>query len=387
MRLEDQVALFHDIEVVPTTRHGAFKTMANGGPIWPDFDRQTTVRHYRQGKMIDVLPIPHVGPHERIERPCVWVGYAMDHFGHLIAEHLQRVLTSLTVRPDDLYLFVLGPGKTEAQLPAYFWQLLEWYGLPVEQVHFVTKPTIVAELRCMPQAEPLGMDAPSPEYLALLDANAGRHAIAPVVCDVAYVGRLGLLGMGLGAHAGESYLAGVLERSGVHVMDPLKVGLRGQLAVYAGAKTLVFVEGSAIHGRQLLGRIDQKIVILCRRRRSRIAKAAIEVRCRSLDYAEVLRRFVTFTNHKGVEVFASGLSFYNVKALVGTFRAVGVDLAPLWDADAFAVAEQADALLWLKQHERSAWLPASALTKARADLLAEGVDLPDDAAKPGEVGS
>ncbi len=376
MTAADLFAVFHEIEVVPTTRHGAFKTMANGGPIWPDFDRQTAVRHFRQGKMIDLLPMPHVGPHDRIERPCIWAGFALDHFGHLIAEHLQRVLTSVAARPDDLFLFVLGPGKTETQLPVYFWQLLHWYGLARDRVHFITRPTIVAELRCMPQAEPLGMNAPSQDYLALLDANAARHAIEPVAAEVAYVGRLGLLGMGLGAHAGESYLVSVLQRRGVLVMDPLKAGLREQLAVYAGARTLVFVEGSAIHGRQLLGYIDQRIAILCRRRRSRIAKAAMEVRCRKLDYAEVLRRFVTFTNHKGVEVFASGLSFYDVKALFAAFGTIGVDLEPLWDGVAFAAAEQADARQWLARHENDAWLPADALVQARADLRAEGVEMP-----------
>jgi hypothetical protein len=41
-----------------------------------------------------------------IKEAAVWGGYVHPHFGHLVAEHLTRILPSIQARPDDLVLFI-----------------------------------------------------------------------------------------------------------------------------------------------------------------------------------------------------------------------------------------------------------------------------------------
>ncbi|KGJ10668.1 hypothetical protein IT40_10535 [Paracoccus versutus] len=82
-----------------------------------------------------------------------------------------------------------------------------------------------------------------------------------------------------------------MSRAGVAILDPGKETLMRQMALYAGARLLIFAEGSAMHGRQLLGRVDQKILVLRRRPQSRMAWAQLEPKCRKLEYAPIIKAF------------------------------------------------------------------------------------------------
>ena len=94
------------------------------------------------------------------------------------------------------------------------------------------------------------------------------------------VSRAGIAQRGGGGHAGESYLIGLLRSKGVTVLDPGQADLSVQMAAYAGAVRLIFAEGSALHGRQLLGRVAQDIDVLRRRPGKVMAQAQLQPRCR-----------------------------------------------------------------------------------------------------------
>lgn len=369
----DQVALFRDIEVVPGHSFRLRSILVDGGPVWPDFDRQTIVRMMRRGKYVDE-PVPASGgPQEVITRPAVWGGYAIPHFGHLIADHLTRVLEGRVNRPDDLFLFVLRPGGAVQDVPEVFWQIVGWYGLRRDQVYFVTRPTLVSELRCFAQAEPFASGPPCARYLRLLAENTERQGLLPEVAPVLYVGRMGMLAQGKGGSAGESYLVEVMGRAGVRVLDPGRAPLRDQLAAYAGAGVLVFAEGSAVHGRQLLGRLDQAVVVLNRRQGARIAEAALSARCRDLTYVEASERVIGMGTFGSSKHPAIGLSLYDVAAVHAGLARHGVDLTGLWDAAACQAAVRADAGAWLVAQRDVAGAAPFDLDRAAAELREAGV--------------
>ena len=340
----DAFALFRDIEVVPGDAYRLRSVLLNGGPVWPRFRRQTVARFVWRGNYVDEPLSPSGGPLEVVDHPCLWGGYAIPHFGHLVADHLTRVLEGRVQRPQDALLFLRRPGS--AEVPGYFWDLMDWYGVPRGQVKFVTHPLRVQELRCFAQAEPFGSWPPGDRYLDLLAQNAVRAGLVPEPAPVVYVGRIGMLAEGKGGAAGESYLVQRLRALGVRVLDPARAPLRAQLAAYAGAGVLVFAEGSAVHGRQLLGRLDQAVVVLNRRKGARIAQAALAARCRDLSHVEAAAQVIAMGTFAGKQA-SLGLSLYDLDAVFAAFARHGVDLAAGWDMAAFRAAVLADAERWL----------------------------------------
>lgn len=347
-RVPNHAAVFHDIQVVPADAYRHRSMLTNGGPVWPDFDAQTLVRFMQGGRYVDAAVAASPGPLRVIDRACVWGGYAIPHFGHLVADQMTRVLEARVNRPDDLFLFVTRPGVPVADMPGFVWQVLDWYGLARDQVHLVTEPLLVPELRCYAQAEPSGSGGPSQHYLDLLAVNAVARGLQPLRADLVYVCRAGLLAMGKGGLAGEAYVMGLLARLGVRVLDPSQASLREQLAVYEGARVLVFAEGSAMHGRQLLGQVDQQIVILNRRPGARLAQAALAARCTQLRYVDACAHMIIIGSMAARKQKALAVSLYDLTALFACFAGYGIDLQAAWDQVAFAAAVQQDAEAWLR---------------------------------------
>ena len=341
-----QLTLFKDVPVVPVTR--VHQHVALGGPIWPGFASQTWVRHCRERRPSDDRPdlperlLPMAGP-------AIWGGFLDSHFGHFVAEHLPRLAMSLRERPADAYLFTVEPGMTRTGLGNWVWQIFEWIGLPQAQVHLVTEALYVAELRVAPQAEMLARVAPQPDYLDLIAAWGTK--LMPQKVPLAYVSRLGLPQKGGGAHAGESYLVQVLRRLGVAVLDPGRASISEQMATYAGAGRLVFAEGSALHGRQLLGRLPQEIEVLRRRPEKAMAQAHLRPRCRKLTYHDLSAGQLMAYWKSGATRPDPALSLYDVPNLFRIFQDFGIDLAANWDAGEFRLAQLADVADWTRQQD------------------------------------
>jgi len=365
--------LFHAVPVVPTV--SVRSRVPCGGPIWPDFGNQRAVRHCRSGRPVDSPPPAPADPCDRIEEPCVWGGYLETSFGHLVAEHLPRLPFALAERPKDLFLFTAHPSHTAATLPAHVWDILAWLGLPRERARVVTSPVVAAELRAGAQAEMLWQSAPGPAYLAELDRIAARNGLEPEPRPVLYVTRAGMATRGQGGHLGEGYLVAVLRSLGIAVIDPATLPVRAQLAAYAGARHLVFAEGSAIHGRQLLGYRDQTIHVLRRRSGSRIGRQMLKPRCSRLVYHETVGDMLRPGSAPRIDIAAS---IYDRDALFAAFAAAGVDLASHWDDDAWRTAAAADLAGWLARHRPT----ERHLPRIIASLLWAGIPLPEAAIIP-----
>lgn len=376
-----ELARFHEVQILPSTI--PHKTRGRrpggrmvGGPVWPEAARATFVRFESRREWIDQPLEPVERCEARIERPCVWGGYVQPHFGHMVAEHAGRLLWSSHARPDDLVVLVAEPGATMATLPTFVAELLDWYGIDAGRVHLLDRPTLARELRVAPQAEPFHGDPPSEDYLDLLDHHAERAALPPTAAEHLYVGRVGLPGRAKAGHVGEAYLAGVLARLGVRVMDPAALPLREQLAAYAGARHLIFAEGSAVHGRQLLGRADQAITVIARRHRRRIAAPNLGPRCASLAYVEAVRATVAPVLWYGARLPSLALAFYDVPALHRGLAARGLDVASVWDDEAYQAACRADLEGWVEALAARPDLFDAAASRQALEALDAGDGLP-----------
>lgn len=332
---------FRDVAVEPATEMD--RVFARGGPVWPDWETQTYARTCRGRVPQDRRPVPGEGPVERIERPCVWGGQVFGHFGHFMAEFATRLPQSLAERPEDLYLFLLPPGRTEREVPGFFRAVLDWHGLPREQVRFVAGDRLeVAELRVAAQGEQLPDVGPTPDYLELLGATWAAKGLEPVPDAYVYVTRSELY-PGHGHHAGEAYLADCLRKAGVTVIAPERMSLPEQMRVYLGARHLIFAEGSALHGRQLVGRAEQRITVLNRRAGKRTGRAMLAARAkRGVIYLDRLLGEIVLPMPDGRPRAQSALSLLDAEALVAAFARFGVDLRPVWDDAAHEAALRED---------------------------------------------
>lgn len=170
-----------------------------------------------------------------------------------------------------------------------------------------------------------------------------------------YVPRLDELARGNGAAAGETALTAALQRAGVTILDCRHESIRRQMALYAGAKLLIFAEGSAMHGRQLLGRVDQEILVLRRRPLSTLAQMQLAPRCRKLEYAPVIQSFARPLRNDGTDIAERGIAFHNADKLLAIFARHGIDLSTHWRPEEYQAAVRKDAHAWraavLKQHD------------------------------------
>ncbi|MCU0902520.1 MAG: glycosyltransferase family 61 protein [Tabrizicola sp.] len=340
-----ELATFSDVPVMPFQR--LWEHDPQGGPLWPDFERQTTARFCRKdGVPVDVPPTLEPCQSE-IKEASVWGGYIHPHFGHLVSEHLTRVLPSIHARPNDLVLFMTEQGRAPETIAPYFYDILQWYGLPRERIRIISQPTMVRQLSVVPQGEVLWGKAPDAGYLEMLEALPDRNNLNPVANEIVYVARTGLVTRGQGSHLGEGYLIKLLQDQGVTIFDPAGTGIREQLECYAGAKTLIFAEGSAIHGRQLLGRVQQDLYVLMRRVRY-LARPMMKARARRVTYVNsnggILR--VRDSANKGYPHLNA--VFYQTEPLLACFDLVGLDLRAKWSQRDYLAAAMADAAQWEK---------------------------------------
>ena len=338
----------HFKNVVIEPARGEKDKLPLGGPVWPAHAKQTFIRTLRNDKVADFLAERSEAPPEVIDRPAVWCGYAVNHFGHFIAEHATRLLASRTERPDDIYVFLAPPRMTRAGMPDWFWDVLDWFGMTRAQVKVVTtKPVELRDLHVFPQAEQLGL-GPTMRYIKALtkycETRLPQRAarLGPV-----YVSRAG---MGSGKLGGEDYLETALRAVGVTVIRPETMPLAQQLATYAAADRLIFAEGSALHGRQLLGRLEQDVHVLTRRKGWYFGRPFLTPRTRALSHIDALHGSIHFSIDptNGQPKRWQAFAYVDGESLLSQLEGLGLPLRDVWDMQAFEQAQSADLDFWAR---------------------------------------
>ena len=134
----------------------------------------------------------------------------------------------------------------------------------------------------------------------------------------------------------------------------------------------MFAEGSALHGRQLLGRLEQDIAVLRRRPGKRMAEASLRPRCRSLRYHDVGDQVLMAYWKSGAKRPNPAMSLYDVGLLLRSLDSLGIDLRTDWDDAAYARAALADVEAWVAWHQpKDKHLAGYAATLASLGLMGQ----------------
>lgn len=341
----EPLAIFDSILVMPpdgTFLHGS---LAVGGPVWTEGHKSLAGRFSRGGVALD--PVPPARPAVLLLRgSCLWGGQLPLHFGHLVAECAGRIMVLARQRPHDTMLLLAPEGSREWNLHGHVKEVMDWCGLPPDRLCLIDRPMQCDRLRTVPLPEEISDSIPTPGYLALLEENAARLSLRPAAERRVYVARTGMLARAGGVHAGEGYLIDLLQRQGFGILHPESVSLRRQMEVYAGAETLVFAEGSALHGRQLIGWRDQTIAVINRRGGSRMARSALQARSRATLHVDAVQVIAVPTSPEGRAMVETGLCFLDPLRLQAGLATAGIDLSRDWDPSAFDAAVRQDIADW-----------------------------------------
>ena len=263
-----QTHIFHDIPVL-AFRHplvGAPGIGFHGGPVIPTAAHQA-LRHTRYHTPADWFD-GHGAVRERLPGEHCYIGPAYHHFGHVMAEMVHRILPALTAGHPQSWLMASTLGDTRvrsvADLPVFMQDVLGFFGIPPGRVTILTEDRVVERLQVSQQGSDFG-GGPHPAYLAMLAALTERllGTAAPHRRCV-YVSRSALPGGG--GFLGERVVEQALEAAGFIIARPETMPLLEQMRLYHGAEIVVFPEGSACHGVELLGpRCLGTAVLLARR--------------------------------------------------------------------------------------------------------------------------
>lgn len=350
---------FRDITIVPyevIIQRGSATPFENkGGPIFPDWDQQIAARFCQSGTPVDTLPETPNSISEHIDAPAVWCGPCCTHFGHQITDFSTRILQGVTAYPGARFLFAPATDsgiKTLDDTPDFFRAILDWYGVPSDQVTLITKPTQVSELHVPPQAEQLFDAGPSSAYLDSLDRIVEQNFGEVQKTGIIYVSRAGQPY----CMAGESYLEALFREVGIEVMRPETLPLQDQLQRYYAARHLIFSEGSALHGLQLLGRSVGDVTLIQRRPKLRLSKESFQRRADKFDCLNLLAGLVHGLRINGRERLHQALSIFDEALLLDFLGSIDPQLVARRSIDRYREARDQDIKRWIDVESRN---PAS----------------------------
>lgn len=332
-----------------------------GGPIWPQWDSQVAARFNRNGKPTDTLPERRPTVDHAEGESWFWCGPITAHFGHGISDYATRIAGSMAAGENVDLVFSSEKDGLVASLsdaPKWFAQmLLDWFLVPAERIHFVTAPTFFETLHVVPQAEQNDAVGPGEDYLDLLDSVTERHFRTSEKRGTVYISRAGIGGK----FAGEVAFEAAMKSAGVAIVRPETMPLVDQLRALASAERLIFAEGSAIHGAQLMGRALGDVIVINRRRRFKLAEAFIQPRARSLRYLDHVGGMVYGLTEAGKSAAAIGISFMDIPALLDSLEGAGISIKSHWDSKAYDAEIWNDLMFWLRATARrpSSRLPLS----------------------------
>lgn len=240
-----------------------------GGPIILN-DEWQALRHTRYGYPADTFNL-ETAITEKLPGRYLYAGPAYDHFGHVMSEMVHRLLPSAECMENRCLLMIapLGDEKTTGfdALPRFFQEVLGFFAIDPARIVIINQDLIVEELTIFEQGSDFG-GGPKPGYLELLagftERLLGKKRRAAEGSEKLYVSRSSLPGGG--GFLGESYIEELLSAHGFHILKPEKLPLIEQMVLYRNADLVVFPEGSAVHGVELLGAGDLKRVVFIPRR-------------------------------------------------------------------------------------------------------------------------
>jgi len=346
--------------IVSPFRRPIHPAFAGGLELADDADL-APLRHHRTRRPVDRrLDDRNLSP-PRLMGSYLYGGPLILEFGHFLSESIHRLLPGRALAPELPILFAGPRGSEPLSLQvAYVQQVLQFLGVPPERVHVTHHAVEVDRLLVIEQGSDLG-GGPKAAYLDLLDRFSPERLdqLAPgrPAPERVYVSRSR---MPAGLLLGEHYLEGLLAEAGFAIYRPEEHALVDQMHVYRHAHQLIFSEGSACHGTELMGRQLRQVALLNRRPAPKPAMFRAALKPRARHYADFQgNRFVGALPIGPARrpLAHAGVSLIEIDGLLDFLAAEGLaELRGRFDRAAYADAARRDFdrhVAWALAHPRT----------------------------------
>jgi len=252
------------------------------------------LRHSRYWTPNDTYT-PSVASEPVVEGEYAYAGAVTGHFGHYMAEMSHRFLPTLLRTKPQPWLYIAKESARSGAyqgLPRTAQEVADYFLIRSENIVIVSRDSIVQGLYVSEQGSDLG-GGPKEGYVDDLGSYADerlqnihrRDAIIPKV----YVSRSSVLTGG--TFLGERYFERILEKEGFFIFKPEQYALTQQMDIYRKADIVVFADGSACHGIELLGRKSLHRCYFRSRRKEAEVSAFVKIFTQRTETFEVLQEF------------------------------------------------------------------------------------------------
>jgi hypothetical protein len=276
-----------------------------------------------------------------------------------MSEAIHRIIPSTLLGCRGPWVFVsAAQDRTYTsfeRLPGFAREVLGFLGVKASELRVVTENTIADRLFVTEQGSELGF-GPKPGYLADLHEYTtprldALHGNEPRFAKV-YVSRRACVGNFLG----EDYLEEQLKAEGFSVIQPETLPVSVQMDIYRKADVLVFNEGSACHGVELLGQDTlRNCYVLARRRWNSSFETILQPRARqfanSSGHSFIGSVFVD--TRTGRPVMPWGVALFDARQLVSFFRDHAIARLPHFNEKQYMRAAEAHLRSYLESARAS----------------------------------
>ena len=205
-------------------------------------------------------------PVEKIAGTWLWGGTLWSNFAHFVAESTSRLwaMGHLDGAQPDGGLFIPRRATAPQELHGFQTAIFKAFGVDLP-IKIVSGAAEVERLLVPGQGFGLGaISAGTPAMHDYLHALFGKD-ITPEGSDALYISR-SKLGPGKGALLGEDILEQHLAAQGFEIFHPQMHDIPTQIARFKAAKVVFGADGSAFHLFSFVGRSDQKVGLISRRK-------------------------------------------------------------------------------------------------------------------------
>ncbi|MEM7320292.1 MAG: glycosyltransferase 61 family protein [Pseudomonadota bacterium] len=220
---------------------------------------------WRRYRPLTVAPTHVPAAAQQLSGRWLWGGVLWAHFGHFLVESTARLWALDQIDPPvDGILFMPKRPKVGDAIRGFQRDFIDLMqpGLPIQ---VATDPVQVEQLLVPGQGFGLGkITSGTQKFRQSIHRNFARD-VAPDGPEKIYISR-SALGLSKGGMLGEERLEDLLKEEGYETLYPEKHDLRTQLARYKAATHIIAADGSALHLYAMVGRPDQRVAMILRRK-------------------------------------------------------------------------------------------------------------------------
>ena len=381
---------FHDVVTNARLQH-----LGSPGPAYPGAAFvggfvPTDASHEKLRQARDRVPVDAfqdgVSHDFTLDGTFLYGGLIYGHLGHVMCEIVHRILTVRSQFRECPWLFVgLGaaaPLLGLSSMPPALKQALGFLDVAPENVLCVHAHSRIKRLQIPEQGSDFG-GGPKPGCLALLRAHAEAR-LDSLYRHGAHQRRIYVSRTRLppgGSFLGETYLETLLEQEGCLPFHPEMHALEWQMETYRRAEVVIFPEGSACHGVELLGVEMLQTCAFLERRPShrRVFENVLAPRAQTMHRLLDSPMLGTLAAHpvSGEPLEHAGVWVFSPQDLLSFMRGSGLADLPGFQVDQYRLACRTDLDAYILRYRQpgAAAVPEQGFTELQAafDLAMAGM--------------